>query len=70
MSHVGLGAIQKPFKFKTVRIPVCDDVANLSDDCREYENANQVADYREYISANQERRADQFERDVINVLRL
>lgn len=70
--HVGLGAVQEPFELEAIRIPVRDDVADLADDGREYEDANQVADYREDVPANQEgrKRADQSEGDVISVLRL
>lgn len=70
--HVGLGAVQEPLELETVRVPVRDDVADLADDGREYEDANQVADYREDVPANQEgrKRADQSEGDVISVLRL
>lgn len=56
MPHISLGAVQEPLKLKTVRIPVGDDVADLADDGREYEDADQVADYREDIPANQEGR--------------
>lgn len=69
--HVGLGAVQESLELETVRVPVRDDVADLADDGREYEDANQVADYREDVPANQEgrKRADQSEGDVISVLR-
>lgn len=70
--HVGLGAVQEPLELETIRVPVRDDIADLADDGREYEDANQVADYREDVPANQEgrKRADQSEGDVISVLRL
>lgn len=69
--HVGLGAVQEPLELETIRVPVGDDVADLADDGREYEDADQVADYREDVPANQEgrKRADQSEGGVISVLR-
>jgi len=56
MPHVSLGTVQEPLEFEAVRISVGDDVANLADDGREYEDADQVADYREDVPANQEGR--------------
>lgn len=56
MPHISLGTVQEPLEFETVRISVGDDVANLADDGREYEDADQVADYREDVPANQEGR--------------
>lgn len=69
--HVGLGAVQEPLELQTIRVPIGDDVADLADDGREYEDADQVADYREDVPANQEgrKRADQSEGGVFSVLR-
>lgn len=67
MPHVGLGAVQQPLELEAIRVPVRDDVADLADDSREYEDADQVTDYREDVPANQEgrKRADQSEGGVI-----
>lgn len=69
--HVGLSAVQEPLELQTIRVPIGDDVADLADDGREYEDADQVADYREDVPVNQEgrKRADQSEGGVISVLR-
>lgn len=70
MSHVGLRAVEKSFELQTVRISIGDHVPDLSDDRREYEDADQVADYREDVPTEQEarERADQSKEDVITVL--
>lgn len=54
--HISLGAVQESLELETVRVPVGDDVADLADDGREYEDADQVADYGEDVPANQEGR--------------
>lgn len=56
MPHISLGAVQEPLELETVRVPVGDDIADLANDGREYEDADQVADYREDVPANQEGR--------------
>lgn len=47
--HVRFGAVQQPLKLEPVRVPVCDHVADLADDGREDEHADQVADDREHV---------------------
>jgi len=71
MPHVSFGTVQESLELQAVRVPIRDDVADLADDGREYEDSDQVADYCEDVPANQEgrKRADQSEGDVISVLR-
>lgn len=50
MSHVGLRTIQQPLKFQSVSISICNDIANLSNYCRENEHPDEIADDREHVS--------------------
>lgn len=67
MSHVSFRAIQEPLEFQTIRVSVGDHITDLADDGREYEDTDQIADYREDVPANQEgrKRTDQSRRAVI-----
>lgn len=50
MPHVGLGAIQKSFKFQTIGITIGYHIAHLPHNCCKDKNANQVANDRKNIS--------------------
>lgn len=50
MSHISFSTIQQSFKFQSVCISVGDDVTHLANNCREYEDPDEVADYREHVS--------------------
>lgn len=70
MSHICLCTVQQSLEFQPIRVPVGNHVSNLTDDRREYEDADQVAHYREDVPTDQEarKRADQSKEDVISVL--
>lgn len=51
MPHVGLCAVQQPLELETIRVSVRYYVADLTDYRSEYEDPNEVAHYREYVSA-------------------
>lgn len=51
MAHVRLGSVQQTLELQTVGVPVGDHIAHLSDYCGEDEYANQVADDRKDVSA-------------------
>ena len=70
VSHICLCTVQQSLEFQPIRVPVGNHVSNLTDDRREYEDADQVAHYREDVPTDQEarKRADQSKEDVISVL--
>lgn len=70
VSHIRLCTVQQSLEFQPIRVPVGNHVSNLTDDRREYEDADQVAHYREDVPTDQEarKRADQSKEDVISVL--
>lgn len=70
MSHICLGAVEQSLELQSIRVSIGDHVSNLADDCCEYEDADQVADYRKDVPTDQEarKRADQSKEDVISVL--
>lgn len=49
MSHVGLGPIKQPFEFQSICVPIRYDVAHLTDNGGEDEDADQVTNYGEHI---------------------
>lgn len=53
MAHVRLGPVQQTLELQTVGVPVGDHIAHLSDYCGEDEYANQVADDRKDVSAEE-----------------
>lgn len=52
MSHVRFGAVQQSLELQSVGISIGDNIAHLPDYGGEYEDANQVADDRENVSAS------------------
>lgn len=70
VSHICLCTVQQSLEFQPIRVPVGNHVSNLTDDRRKYEDADQVAHYREDVPTDQEarKRADQSKEDVISVL--
>lgn len=50
VAHVRLGAVQQALELQPVGVAVGDDVADLADDRREDEDADEVADDREHVS--------------------
>lgn len=68
VSHICLCTVQQSLEFQPIRVPVGNHVSNLTDDRREYEDADQVAHYREDVPTDQEarKRADQSKEDVIS----
>lgn len=70
MSHICLGAVEQSLELQSIRVSIGNHVSNLADDRCEYEDADQVADYRKDVPTDQEarKRADQSKEDVISVL--
>lgn len=70
MSHICLGAIEQSLELQSICVSIGDHVSNLADDRCEYEDADQVTDYRKDVPTDQEarKRADQSKEDVISVL--
>ena len=70
VSHISLGAVKQSLELQPICVSIGDHVPDLADDRREYEDADQVADYREDVPTDQEarKRADQSKEGVISVL--
>ena len=56
VAHVCLGAVEQPLELETVCVAVGYHIADLADNRGENEHANEIAHYRENVSAKRARK--------------
>lgn len=64
MPHVRFRTIEKPLELKPIRIAIGYYIANLAYNRRKYEDSNEIAHYREYVSANHKKHFFPISRDL------